>query len=220
LLADHADVLAMLHGQSTAGEPTRLIEQALKLDPKNLKALALAGSAAFERKDFAVATQYWTQARALAPNGSEFASGLERSLEEARAGAATQPGTNVKVNTEPQTDVTGSSISGVVNLSPSLTGKVRPEDTVFIFARAAAGPRIPLAILRHKAGELPINFKLDDSTAMSVDLRLSRFAQVTVGARISRSGNAMPQSGDLLGQTGPVQTGSGKLTITIDSIQP
>jgi cytochrome c-type biogenesis protein CcmH len=82
LLADHADVLAMMQGQSVVGEPSKLIEQALKLDPKNLKALALAGSGAFERKDFAAATRYWTQARALAPAGSEFASGLERSLEE------------------------------------------------------------------------------------------------------------------------------------------
>ncbi|RYF37239.1 MAG: c-type cytochrome biogenesis protein CcmI, partial [Comamonadaceae bacterium] len=86
LLADRADVLALLQGRNAAGEPTRLVERALQLDPKNLKALALAGSAAFERKDLAAATRYWEQARALAPAGSEFAVGLERSLAAARGG--------------------------------------------------------------------------------------------------------------------------------------
>ena len=85
LLADHADVLAVLQGQSAAGEPTRLIERALAIDPVNLKALALAGTAAFERKDTAAAVAYWTRAKALATPNSDFAAGLDRSLEAARA---------------------------------------------------------------------------------------------------------------------------------------
>ena len=107
-----------------------------------------------------------------------------------------------------------------MQLSPALAARVAPGDTVFIFARAAQGPRMPLAILRHKAGELPIRFTLDDSAAMAADLRLSKFAQVVVGARISRSGNATPQSGDLVGQAGPLATGGAPVTLTIDSVQP
>ena len=99
LLADHADVLAMLQNQSAQGEPTRLIERALQLDPKNLKALALAGSAAFERKDFTQAVDYWTRARQLAPAGSDFASGLDRSLEDARAASGTPVKTAPVANT-------------------------------------------------------------------------------------------------------------------------
>ena len=108
----------------------------------------------------------------------------------------------------------------MVTLAPALAAKVAPGDTLFIFARAAEGPRMPLAILKRQASELPLKFTLDDSTAMSKEMTLSRAPQVTVQARISRSGNAMPQPGDLLGQVGPVAPGATGLTITIDSVQP
>ena len=223
LLADQADVLAMLQGQSAAGEPTRLIEQALKLDPDNLKALALAGSAAFERSDFTTAVRYWTQARTLAPAGSEFAIGLDRSLEEARvaSGAPVSPASGSTVSKAVTTPVdTVGNIRGKVSLAPALAGTVQPNDTVFIFARAFEGPRMPLAILRRKASELPISFILDDSTAMSDEMKLSKFPLVVVGARVSKSGNAMPQSGDFVGQSGSVKSGSSGLGIVIETVQP
>ena len=257
LLADHADVLAMLQGQSALGAPEKLIERALKIDPKNLKALALAGSLAFERKDFSAAINFWTQARQLAPPGSEFAKGVDSSLEAAQAAgsgprqATANPAANATTRTAGSTgraagsapdgpDVaakqeaavpiggtrastsiasTPSSITGVVSLSPALATKVAPDDTVFIFARAAEGPRMPLAILRRKASELPISFTLDDSTAMSPEMKLSKFAQVVVGARVSKSGNAMPQPGDLVGQAGPLKPSADKLGIMIDGVQ-
>ena len=248
LLADHADAMAMLQGQSAIGAPEKLIERALKLDPKNLKALALAGSVAFERKDFSAAINYWTQARQLAPPGSEFAKGLDSSLAAAQAAAGSAPtsaGNAARIATGNMTatptdaasiatkqgvtasaDATSStaanpstSITGVVSLSPALATKVAPDDTVFIFARAAEGPRMPLAILRRKASELPISFTLDDSTAMSPEMKLSKFAQVVVGARISKSGNAMPQPGDLVGQAGPLKPSADKLGIMIDGVQ-
>ena len=83
LLADHADVLAMLQGQTVAGEPAKLVMRALEIDPRNLKALALAGSAAFERKDFSTALKFWGQAKSLAEPGSAFASGLDGSIQQA-----------------------------------------------------------------------------------------------------------------------------------------
>ena len=246
LLADHADVLAMMQGQSLVGEPAKLIERALQLDPRNLKTLALAGSAAFERKDFAGALNYWGQAQQITPSGSEFARGLESSLQQARTAMASGGGQGTKTTTASAQPVAaaqalaaapgaspgaaaeqsktaaaaGAATSGVVQLADALKGKVAPTDTVFIFARAAQGPRMPLAILKRQAGELPISFSLDDSTAMSPEMKLSKFSSVVVGARISRSGNAMPQSGDLMGQVGPVDAGSGKLVITIDTVQP
>ena len=240
LLADHADVLAVLQGQSMVGEPTRLFERALILDPNNVKALALAGSAAFERKDFAKAVTFWTKAQGLAPPDSDFAKGLASSVDEARAAAggsslpagapvgassdavlaAAAPPPAVSVKSAPTPDTSPASSQGVVSLSPALKSKVAPDDTVFIFARAAQGPRMPLAILKRKASELPIAFALDDSTAMADELKLSKFELVVVGARVSKSGNAMPQSGDLVGQSTPVKAGGGKLSLTIDSIQP
>lgn len=226
ILADHADVLAVLQGQSMAGEPTRLFERALVLDPNNLKALALAGSAAFERKDFAKAIQVWEKASKLAPPGSDFEKGLAGSLQEARTASGTSAPTlpagtaQQAVTPSATTNAAAANIQGVVSLSPSLTGKVAPDDTVFIFARAAQGPRMPLAILKRKASELPITFTLDDSTAMADELKLSKFDTVVVGARVSKSGNALPQSGDLVGQSTAVKSAGAQLTLTIDSVQP
>ena len=226
IIADHADVLAMLQGQSMVGEPTKLFERALVLDPNNLKALALAGSAAFERKDFAKAIQFWEKANKLAPPGSEFAKGLASSVEEARvaAGASTPSMAsrppNAAQKPAPSPVLVSVKIEGTVGLAAGLQSKVAPNDTVFIFARAAQGPRMPLAILKRKASELPITFTLDDSTAMSDEFKLSKFELVVVGARISKSGNALPQSGDLVAQSAPVKSGGPKLTLTIDTVQP
>ncbi len=227
MLADHADVLAMLQGQSLAGEPARLAERALTLDAKNLKALALAGSAAFERKDFKGALAYWGRALPLAQPGSEFANGLESSMQQARvaagegAGSAATAVTAGKAKAADAPPPAGAAqVSGTVQLAPALAAKAAPGDTVFVFARAEQGPRMPLAILKRKVSDLPLNFTLDDSSAMSPEMRLSRFPSVVVGARISRSGEAMPRAGDLVGQSAPVPSGAGKLVITIDGVQP
>ena len=219
-LADHVEVLAMLQGQSMVGEPTKLLERALVLDPNNLKALALAGSAAFEKQDFAKAAQFWSKAQSLAPPGSDFAKGLASSVEEARAASGQKGRPQVTDKSAPTPAVAAVSVQGVVSLSPALKSKVAPDDTVFIFARAAQGPRMPLAILKRKASELPIIFTLDDSTAMADELKLSKFELVIVGARVSKSGNAMPQSGDLIGQSTSVKLGGSKLTLVIDQVQP
>jgi cytochrome c-type biogenesis protein CcmH len=229
ILTDHADVLAMVQGQSMLGEPTRMLEQALALEPNNLKALALAGSAAFEKKDFAKAISFWSKAQGLAPRDSEFAKGLASSLEEARAAAglpqiAAQPAAQSSNKLAPtpaaSSAAASAGIQGTVDLSPALKAKVAPDDTVFIFARAAQGPRMPLAILKRKASELPITFTLDDSSAMADELKLSKFEQVIVGARVSKSGNAMPQTGDLIGQSAPMKAGGAPLKLTIDGVQP
>jgi cytochrome c-type biogenesis protein CcmH len=241
LLADRADVLAMLQGQSALGEPTRLLDQALALDPDNLKALALAGSAAFERKDFPAALGHWTKARGLVEPGSDLATGLDGSIAEARAAlaqdgaaaskatvpapsaaaaASTAPGAQAAAAPSPPVVAGGAQISGEVSLSPTLASRVAPGDTVFIFARAAQGPRMPLAILKRRAGELPLRFTLDDSTAMSGDMSLSKFDRVVVGVRVSKSGNATPQPGDLTGQAGPVKNVASGLSILIDGVVP
>ena len=220
LLADHADVLAMLQGQSMVGEPTRLFERALVLDPNNVKALALAGSAAFEKKDFAKASQFWSKAQGLAPPNSDFAKSLASSVEEARVASGQASTPQIAAMSAPTLAITATSIQGVVSLSPAMKSKVAPDDTVFIFARAAEGPRMPLAILKRKASDLPITFTLDDTTAMADELKLSKFELVVVGARVSKSGNAIPQSGDLVGQSAAVKAGGSKLTLVIDGVQP
>ena len=246
LLADLADVLAMIQGRSAEGEPTRLVEKALLLEPNNLKALALAGGAAFDRNDFAAAQGYWSKARQLAPPDSDFAKGLDRGIAEARAAAAnpgspiiasaaaapapvqlaasSAPAAAAAAATAAKGDTSsasaGGGISGRVSLAPTLAARVAPTDTVFIFARAAEGPRMPLAILKRNVSDLPIRFTLDDSMAMSPELKLSKFPSVVVGARVSKSGNAMPQPGDLVGQSAPLTAGSAGLELVIERVQP
>jgi len=110
--------------------------------------------------------------------------------------------------------------AGKVDLSPALKAKVAPTDTVFVFARAAEGPRMPLAIVRKQVRDLPIEFALDDSMAMAPNMKLSSFPEVVVGARVSRSGNATPQSGDLEGLSKPVKVGASGIAVVIDSALP
>jgi cytochrome c-type biogenesis protein CcmH len=232
LMADHADVLAMLQGQRVAGEPAQLAQRALTIDPDNLKALALAGSAAFEDKDYTGALKHWTRASRLAEPGSPFAQGLAGSIAQARAAGGQEPaGASAPALAQapapaapaapaPAAAPGTARLTGVVQLAGALAAQAAPGDTVFVFARAADGPRMPLAILKMRVSDLPLNFTLDDSTAMSPQMKLSNFPRVIVGARISRSGDAMPRTGDLVGQVGPVDNLSGKLVVTIDAVQP
>ena len=233
LLADRADVLAVLQGQRTAGEPERLIAEALRLDPRHPKALALAGSAAFERQDYAAARRHWQQARALAADGSAFSAGLDRSLAAAREASGD---TTSAVSTAPSPSTAPASarpaapdafataaparITGRVSLAPALAARAAPTDTVFIVARAAEGSRMPLAVIRRTVADLPFDFTLDDSLAMSPQMKLSGASRVVVSARVSRAGNAMPQAGDLRGESAVIGTSSQAVRLSIDSVQP
>ncbi len=213
LLADYADALAMARGQSLLGEPEALIQRALKADPNHAKSLALAGTIAFEKKDYAAAIQYWEKLAAQIPPDSEMARGVQASIAEARGLAGGK--TTVAAAT--------AGVSGTVTLAPKLKARASPNDTVFIFARPASndgGPRMPLAILRKKVSDLPITFTLDESTAMSPATRLSGTPQVIIGARISKSGDAMPRAGDLQGASKPVNNTAQGIMIVIDTAVP
>ncbi len=226
LMADYADALAMSQGQKLDGKPLEIIKWALKTDPTNLKALALAGTAAFEHKDYKEAVGYWEKVVQTAPADSEFARSIQGSLEEAHARMEGRPPVAALPDIMPARSASaslapgGASITGNVKLAPQLAGKVRPDDTVFIFARAEKGPRMPLAIASYKASELPLRFSLDDSSGMSPDMKLSDATSVKVVARISRSGNASAQSGDLEGAAGPVKPGSQGIQVSIDNVVP
>lgn len=210
LLADYADALAMTQGRTLEGEPEKLILRALEADPTNLKALALAGTAAYERKDFTKAARYWERMLPLVGPDSEDAQQIRANVEEARALAGQNPSTS-------QPAAKGPRLSGEVRIAPAVAAKASPEDTVFIFARAANGPQLPLAVVRKRVRDLPASFSLDDSTSMAPDMSLSKFSTVVVGARISRSGSATPQSGDLQGLSAPVNNDATGVTVVIDS---
>ncbi|MDQ5849306.1 MAG: tetratricopeptide repeat protein, partial [Pseudomonadota bacterium] len=216
LLADFADVLAMARGQSMQDEPERLVLRALEIDPKNLKALALAGTAAFERSDYAGAARYWGRMLALVPPGSDDAQDINSNIAEARARAAAA-GQKVPAQ-QKQAAQKRDGLRGTVRISPKLKDQVQPDETLFIFARAEKGPPMPLAVLRAKARELPLAFSLDDSMAMAPELKLSSFDRVVVTARVSKAGGATPQPGDLQGVSAPVGNRADAVEVVIDTV--
>lgn len=203
VLADYADALATAQGASLSGKPAQLVARALEIDPNNVKALALAGSAAFERGDHAQAAAHWQKLLPLVPADSDFARSTLASIAQANARAAG--------NAAPAAQ----GLSGTVELDPALRARVAPGDTVFIYARAVDGPPMPLAALRRKVADLPLRFTLDDSMAMAAGVRLSSYPTVIVGARISKSGLATPAAGDLEGQSAPVRPGAQGLVVRI-----
>jgi cytochrome c-type biogenesis protein CcmH len=237
LLADYADSLGAAQG-GLHGKALELVDRALKADPTNWKALALAGTAAFDRKDYKQAVAYWERMKATVPPGSPIAGSIDASIAEARdlggvktgatpagvpALAATSPGEPKKgnaVQVPASPSIPGATIAGTVKLAPALAAKVAPTDTVFIYARAAEGPKMPLAILRKQVKDLPVTFTLDDSMAMAPNFALSNFASIVVSARVSKSGSAAPQSGDLEGLSPAVKVGATNLAIVIDRALP
>jgi cytochrome c-type biogenesis protein CcmH len=200
LLADFAEALAMARGWRLQGEPEQLIARALELEPANLKALALAGTAAFARQDYAAAIALWEKMLPLVPADSEDARSIRASVDEARA------------------RIGAKALKGTVSLSARLKAKAAPGDTVFIFARAAEGPPMPLAVLRKQVRDLPLEFSLDDSMAMAPGMRLSGFPRVVVAARISKSGEAAARPGDLQGASAPVANDASSVAVVIDSV--
>jgi cytochrome c-type biogenesis protein CcmH len=227
LLADYADALAMAQGKRLAGKPTELLQHALSLDPQHRKALALAATAALEARDLDGALAAWRRLQAQFPPGSEDARQIAvivaeiESARQATAGtpskAAQRPGQAAAAATAAPA---GATIAGRVDIAPALAGRVALSDTVFIFARAVDGPRMPLAVLRVPARELPRQFRLDDSMGMAPGVKLSTAAAVVVEARISKSGNALPQPGDLSGRSAPVKPGASDVQVLIDQVVP
>ena len=227
LLADYADVLAMAQGRKLAGKPAALAQRALAIDPNHRKALALAATAALEARDLDGALAYWRRLLAQFPQASDDAKQVTAIIAEIESAQRDGKGVPVAGDSAPRrearalvTPPAAATIAGRVDISPALATKVALTDTVFIFARAVDGPRVPLAVLRIAAKDLPKEFTLDDSMGMAPGAKLSGAAAVIVEARISRSGNALPQSGDFSGRSAPVKPGAAGVKLVIDQVVP
>lgn len=231
LLTEYAGAVAMAQGESLQGEPEKILERALAAEPGNTKALSLSGSAAFERGDYSAAIARWKKVLALAPADSEIVQVANDNIKEALAAAAAgnQPilaNASVASKEMAQPVVEKSSVTapaqatqvaGTVELDPALRSAVNDTDTVFVFARATEGPRVPLAVLRKQVKDLPFTFVLDDSMSMMPEAKLSGFKSLVVSARISKTGNATPTAGDLEGSVPSVRPGAKDLKIRISS---
>lgn len=237
ILSDYADVLAMKNQGSLIGKPTELVNEALRIDPEYPKALALAGTAEFEQQNYGQAAVHWQKLLDGIPADSQLAKSVRDSIAEAKllatdgnslVAAKQQDKQNIaakasepEVNTQPATTSASAqpesiSVSGRVMISDALGSKASANDTLFIYARAKTGPKMPLAILRLKASDLPATFKLTDDMAMTPAMKMSSFPEIVIEARISKSGQAVPSSGDLQGFSQPVKIGNNDIAITID----
>jgi cytochrome c-type biogenesis protein CcmH len=226
LLADYADSLAMAQGQNLQGKPEELVRRALQADGDNLKALALAGTVEFEKRDFAKAILYWRRMLAVLPPDSETVDSVRASIKEAqdKLGGAPQlstpvaqeqPGGAAKASA---VEAKATRVAGTIKLAPALAARAAPGDTVFVLARPAQGSRTPLAAVRVKVKDLPFAFSFDDSMAMNPSAKLSDFAEVVVAARVSKSGNVVPQGGDFEGASKPVRPGAAGITVEIGNV--
>jgi len=226
---EYAETLALAsEGRRIDGEPRRLLEAVLKSDPKQQRALWLLGIGDYQEGRYAEAVARWETLRALLPPGSDVARSLGQQIADARrhAGlpaaadttppaAATEPATGGSV---PANDV---KLTVQVTLDPQLKDRVQDSDTLFVFARGASGPPMPLAIQRLTAKDLPATVVLGDAQGMLPNLKLSQFPRVVVGARLSHSGNALATSGDLHTLSAPLDvTRKEPIALTIDQVVP
>lgn len=221
VLADYADSLAMSQGRQLSGEPLALLQRAIKVEPTHTKALSLIGTEAFIRKDYKAAVDYWERIVKSGKVQPELLEQVQGGIDEARRLGGMPP--SVKAagaggEGKPQAAAGAGFVAGEITLSAALKDKASPDDTVFIFARAAEGPRMPLAALRRKVRDLPVTFRLDDSMGMTPQMKLSNFPQVVVGARISKSGEPTPQPGDLQGASQPVALGTEGIRVEIGEV--
>jgi cytochrome c-type biogenesis protein CcmH len=234
LLTDYADALGVVNGRTLEGEPARLLERALKLDPRHIKALVLVGTLEFQRGNYAAAQKRWQEVVNIGPAGDGLVELAREGVAQAQARQGKPAPTAVapaapaaQANQAPAggaapgatAAAAGPGITGTVRLSAALKAQAAPGDVVFIFARAASGGGMPLAILQKRVSDLPATFTLDDTLAMSPAARLSSAQQVVVTARVSKSGQATPQSGDLEGTSPPVAPGARDLVVEIANVR-
>jgi len=197
--ANYADIAAVNQKGKLDGRPYEYTKRALALEPKHPKALWLAGTYHFQQQEYDKAVRFWTILQKELPADSKGIEMINASLADARKRAGMEP-TDTQATQQKPIASSGmtAAISGRVSVIDALKDKLSPEDTVFVYARATSGPRMPLAIVKKQVKDLPFDFKLDDSMAMMPQMKLSNFEKVVVSARISKSGNAMTQSGDLI----------------------
>lgn len=221
LLTDYADAMVMADGGAFNDESAALLTRALELEPDNLKGLWLAGHWKNQSGAYQEALDYWQRAAAQLPPDSKDVAVITEQISELQSKLGIQPEPVPSTAVAAADTGQGASLTVQVTLDPSVAAAAAPQDTVFIFARAAQGPRMPLAIVRTQVKDLPATVTLDDSMAMTPQMVLSNFEQVTVGARVSKTGNAMPVSGDLQGMVSPIDTQTSEpIRVTIDSTVP
>jgi len=223
VLVQYADAIAMAKDGTLVGKPDELIQKALLIDPQNRNGLWLAGMASYEKKDYSQAIAYWQSLLPQLANEADMSAQIESLIKQAQNQLVVDGGaaTRVVIN---ESDTNAQIISHIkvkVSLMPELLAEVAPGDSLFIFAQAPAGSAMPIAVVRKQVKDLPLEITLDNSMAIMPTRKLSDFKSVKIGARISKTGNATPQSGDLETEKIQVDVGqSEQVLLSIDRKLP
>jgi cytochrome c-type biogenesis protein CcmH len=232
LKLERVEVLAMKAQGNFEGEPWNVIREILQRDSQHYGALLMAGSASYAHGQYAEALKFWRQARKSLTADNPDVPGLEDAIAsvQQKLGMPAQttaapapldkstqstPGSAGSVSSSESPANAGLTVSGQVFIADVQKRNVKPSDVVFVYATPANGDRMPLAIFKTTVAQLPLAFTLDDSSAMRPDRKISSAGEVLLKARVSKSGNAMPQSGDLTGTLGPVKVGAKGLKLEI-----
>ena len=211
LLADYADVLAANANGNFAGKPQQLINKALAQDPNNLLALWLSGTAAFNVQNYKAAVQSWEKLAKQLPGESDEARAIAASIAEARSKGGLASASAPAISNQ--------GVSGQVDISPELKPKIKAGDVLMVIARKP-GERMPVAVLKTPVTAFPISFVLNDALAMSPNALISQIPEVSVEVRISKTGMAMPEAGDLISTPQTINVGTTHARLIIGQIRP
>lgn len=205
----YANAIAISRDGQLKGEPIAIINEVLTKYPNHPTGLLLAGMAAAQDNDYRAALIQWQKLQPLLASGSEIRPQLENLIVQAkqRLGTEKTPSSLASIDKSNIAKQSEPSVNVAVSLDSSLAAQIKPTDTLFIYAQALSGPRMPLAVVRRTVEDLPVKTVLTDEQAMMPNMKISNFSEVRIGARISRSGNAIAQSGDLEGTIEPVRVG-------------
>jgi len=225
LLSGYAEALAITNNRELTGKTMEWVRKALEIDPDDMKGLELAGINAYQEKNFAQASLYFQRLLKLLPPESPYAQDILSEQKDAERLAQTgMTGLDNLAGPPPAGDKTapvapGATISGSIDIAPTLKSRLNGKDVLFLFARTGQGGP-PVAAIRSSVDQLPLTFELNDSMAMNPANTLSQHKQVMLVARVSKSGNPMAQSGDFEGTVADVKVGATGVKITIDQTRP
>ncbi|MCL4183638.1 MAG: c-type cytochrome biogenesis protein CcmI [Burkholderiaceae bacterium] len=218
LLADYAESAALLAGGDFSGRPLALLEQALAVDPQEPKAIGLMGAAQYRLGNLERARDYLRQLHRGLPPGSEDATQIAQVLERIDGEIAQRAAATPGAGTAQKAERAPAGVTGTVSVDPGLAAQANQGGTLFVIVRQAGGPPIPVAVLRQPGAKLPMPFSISDAHTMDPSRPLATTGTLSLEARLSRSGNAMRQPGDLYGQVTGIEPGQHDVAIVIDRV--
>lgn len=229
-----ADALAMTNSGVMAGDPEKLVKQALAISPNELTGLWLAGLAAEQAGRLRESFDYFMRLLPMLKDDPQSSDELKTMLAELKQRQPDLPELNFdqplpaiasaaagQQAVSPQTNASAgsSTISLLVTLDESVASQASPNDLVFVYAKAASGPPMPLAAKRLTVSDLPASLTLSDNDAVMPQMNLSRFDKIKIGARVSKTGDPVAKPGDLYDETGAITRSSINDTVEINIYQ-